>query len=145
MKFKKFRQFNEVSTVVQLDQAEEFHDLPAKDWGENSSSFSNPRVRSDVNLSLLQYMKSGFRAPEEGITMINKALQYHGSMLPSTYRPDQEGGELGIDLVQFGQDSGYKIYIIYDLAHESGRFEFYAEVGDEKRIAELLLDEGKRI
>jgi len=143
---KRYKNFlNEVSTAVEPDQAEKFHDLPAKDWGENSSAFSNPRVRAQVNTEILQYMKFGFRVPEEGISMINKALQRHGSMLPSTYRPDQEGEELGIDLMQFGQDSGYKIYIIFDLAHESGRFEFYAEVGDEKRIAELLLDEGKRI
>ena len=143
---KRYKNFlNEVSTAVEPDQAEEFHDLPAKDWGENSSAFSNPRVRAQVNTEILQYMKFGFSVPEECISMINKALQRHGSMLPSTYRPAQEGEELGIDLMQFGQDSGYKIYIIFDLVHESGRFEFYAEVGDEKRIAELLLDEGKRV
>tara|TARA_R110002020_G_scaffold49638_6_gene141143 strand:+ start:31666 stop:32100 length:435 start_codon:yes stop_codon:yes gene_type:complete len=143
---KKYRDFlKETTTTVEVDQAEEFHDLPAKDWGENSSLFRNPKIRSQVNYYLLNYLRVGFRVPEEGISSINKALERFGSYLPVTYRPDQEGEELGIDLLQYGQDSGYKIYIIFDLSHESGRFEFYAEVGDEKRIAELLLDEGKRV
>ena len=48
---------------------------------------------------------------------------------------------LAIDLKQYDQETPYKLYLIYDL--ENGYYNFHAEVGDEDRIADLLLDEGK--
>ena len=55
---KRYKNFlNEVSTAVEPDQAEEFHDLPAKVWCENSSAFSNPRVRAQVNTEIFRENK----------------------------------------------------------------------------------------
>ena len=55
--------------------------------------------------------------------------------------PDQVADELAIDLKQYDQEIPYKLYLIYDL--ENGYYNFHAEVGDEDRIADLLLDEGE--
>ena len=136
MKFKEFRQLTEDDNV-EVGQAEDFHEPT----GTFSSSLSNPRTRSQLNYFLVNHLKDRFRAPEVAMETIYKSLGQFGVHIPSTYVPDQEADELAIDLKQYDQETPYKLYLIYDL--ENGYYNFHAEVADEDRIADLLLDEGE--
>lgn len=136
MKFKEFRRLTEDDNV-EVEQAKDAHEPT----GTFSSSLSNPRTLSQLNYFLVNHLKSKFRAPEVAMEAIYKSLSQFGVHMPSTYVPDQVADELAIDLKQYDQDTPYKLYLIYDL--ENGSYNFHAEVADEDRIADLLLDEGE--
>ena len=136
MNFKEFRRLTEDDNV-EVGQAEDFHEPT----GTFSSNLSNPRTRSQLNYFLANHLKDSFRAPEVAMETIYKSLAQFGVYMPSTYVPDQVADELAIDLKQYDQDTPYKLYLIYDL--ENGYYNFHAEVADEDRIADLLLDEGE--
>ena len=136
MNFKEFRRLAEDDNV-EVGQAEDFHEPT----GTFSSSLSNPRTLSQLNYFLVNNLKNKFRAPEVALETIYKSLAQFGVHMPSTYVPDQVADELAIDLKQYDQDTPYKLYLIYDL--ENGYYNFHAEVADEDRIADLLLDEGE--
>jgi hypothetical protein len=60
----------------------------------------------------------------------------YGYDLAPLYDADPEGEEIVIDL-----DNNVGVYILYTLADDNS-YEFYAEVGNESRMQELLSDEG---
>jgi hypothetical protein len=133
----RFKQFVEELTSIESGQAIEAHEPT----GEGSSAIDNPKIRMEINYRLTNELYSPFLSPEGGIQAIRKVLHRFGFDLPALYDADPEGDELVIELNQFGQeDLASNIYILYYLSDE-GHYEFFAEVGDDERMDELM-DEG---
>ena len=157
----RFKQYLQELANIEVGQAEEAHE-PA---GEASSSIDNPRLRMEVNFRLVNELDNIFLSPEGGIQAIRKVLHRYGFDLPALYDADPEGDEVIIDIDQYGdvmgddpnssinwdeynanptdddndgaKDIQYYIYMLYYLTDE-GHYEFYAEVGDENRMEELM-------
>ena len=133
----RFKQFVEELTSIESGQAIEAHEPT----GEGSSAIDNPKIRMEINYRLTNELYSPFLSPEGGIQAIRKVLHRFGFDMPALYDADPEGDELVIELNQFGQeDLASNIYILYYLSDE-GHYEFFAEVGDDERMDELM-DEG---
>jgi len=133
----RFKQFVEELTSIESGQAIEAHEPT----GEGSSAIDNPKIRMEINYRLTNELYSPFLSPEGGIQAIRKVLHRYGFDLPALYDADPEGDELVIELNQFGQeDLASNIYILYYLSDE-GHYEFFAEVGNDERMDELM-DEG---
>jgi hypothetical protein len=136
----RFNQYLAELASVEDGQAIEAHEPT----GEASSSVDNPRVRMEVNVLLANGLNDTFVSPEAGIQAIRKVLHRFGFDLPALYDADPEGDEVVIELDQFGVSSDeyqYSIYILYYLTDE-GSYEFFAELGDDNRMEELISDEG---
>ena len=78
-----------------------------------------------------------FMSPESGIQRIRRVLHLYGYDMPALYDADPEGDEVVLDL-----DNNLGVYILYTLTDDDN-YEFYAEVGIESRMQELLSDEGE--
>ena len=91
----------------------------------------------EVNRILETEMDKPFTTPQSGILAVRKVLQYFNMGIPALYDLNIEGDEVVLDL-----DNGLSIYIIYGPTDE-GYYEFYAEVGDEETMKELMSDEGE--
>ena len=78
-----------------------------------------------------------FMSPESGIQRIRRVLHLYGYDMPALYDADPEGDEVVLDL-----DNNLGVYILYTLTDDN-HYEFYAEVGIESRMQELLSDEGE--
>lgn len=89
---------------------------------------------SQVNFRLADELDDTFISPESGILAIRKVLEKFDLELSALYGANPEGEEVVTDL---GKTN---IYIVYSPT-DDGRYEFYAEVGDEERMEELLSDE----
>jgi len=138
MRFKQFLNEMENLTGIESNQAEEAHEPT----GEGSSSINNPKIFMEVNLRLVNELNQVFLSPESGIQMIRKVLHRFSFDLPALYDADPEGDEVVIEINQFGQeDLSSNIYILYYLT-DAGYYEFYAEIGDEETMEDLLSDEG---
>lgn len=135
----RFKQFVEELTSIESGQAIEAHEPT----GEGSSAIDNPKIRMEINYRLTNELYSPFLSPEGGIQAIRKVLHRYGFDLPALYDADPEGDELVIELNQFGQeDLASNIYILYYLSDE-GHYEFFAEVGDDERMDELMNEGGE--
>jgi hypothetical protein len=125
-------------TGIEPGQAEEAHEPT----GEGRIEIDNPKVRMEMNTRLMNDLYSPFLSPENGIQAIRKVLHRYGFDLPALYDADSEGDEFAIDIEQFGQDNlTTNLYVLYYLTDEGG-YEFYAEVGTDARMEELLSDDG---
>jgi hypothetical protein len=89
---------------------------------------------SQVNFRLADELDDTFISPESGILAIRKVLEKFDLELSALYGVNPEGEEIVIDI---GETS---LYILYNPT-DDGRYEFYAEIGDEERMEELLSDE----
>lgn len=164
----KFKQYLQELASIDAGQAEEAHE-PA---GEESSSIDNPRLRMAVNLRLVNELNQIFLSPENGIQAIRKVLARYGFSLPALYDADPEGDEVIIEIDQFGdvegddpysvinwpefnsnsndddndgeEDVRYSVYILYYLTDE-GHYDFYAEIGDDDRMEELVSEVGDEL
>jgi len=106
-----------------------------------SSAITNPLILTDVNIRLLHGLNQPFLSPEGGIQSIRKVLHRFGFDMPALYDAEPEGDELIIDINQFNrEDLSSNIYILYYLTDE-GYYEFYAELGDDTRMKEIISDE----
>ena len=133
----RFKQFVEELANIESGQAEEAHEPT----GEGNSSVDNPKVRMEVNYRLVNELYTPFLSPEGGIQAIRKVLHRFGFDMPALYDADPEGDEIVFELDQFGLGQyETNIYILYYLTDE-GHYEFYAEVGDDERMDELMSDE----
>lgn len=108
--------------------------------GEVETPMATPSLM-DTNLDSLNTRLNydtdeKFMSPESGIQRIRRVLHLYGYDLPALYDADPEGEEIVIDL-----DDNVGVYILYTLTDDN-RYEFYAEVGNENRMQELLSDEG---
>jgi len=108
--------------------------------GEDSISALNPNVITEINFRLRNELNEILLTADQGIQKIRKTLHRYGFDLPAIYEADREGDELVIELNQFGfDDIESNIYILYYMT-DRGVYDFYAEVGDDKRMEELLSD-----
>ena len=134
----KFKHYLTELYNIEAGQADEKHEIPV---GENSSSISNPKIRAEMNYRLMNELGNYHLSPQSGIQAIRKVLHRYGFDLPALYDADPEGDEFVLDINQFGQENlTTNLYVLYYLTDE-GHYEFYAEVGDDARMEELLSDE----
>ena len=89
---------------------------------------------SQVNFRLADELDDTFISPESGILAIRRVLEKFDLELSALYGVNPEGEEIVTDI---GETN---LYILYNLT-DDGRYEFYAEIGDEERMEELLSDE----
>jgi hypothetical protein len=135
MRFKEYLQELDLSGVED-GQAEKAHEPT----GEGSSQITNPRIRMEINYRLTNELYGPFLSPEGGIQSIRKVLHRYGFDMPALYDADPEGDEIAFEIEQFGQDNlTTNIYILYYLTDE-GHYEFFAEVGDDARMDELMTE-----
>ncbi len=60
--------------------------------------------------------------------------------MPALYDANPEGDEIVFEIEQFGQANlSTNLYILYYLTDE-GSYDFFAEVGDDARMDELMAD-----
>ena len=93
----------------------------------------------EVNNILETELDKPFTTPQSGIMAVRKVLQYFSMGIPALYDLNIEGDEVVLDL-----DNGLSLYVIYAPTDE-GYYEFYAEVGDEERMNELMSEEDDNI
>ena len=135
MKFKEYLQELDLSGVEDA-QAEKAHEPT----GEASVQITNPKIRMEINYRLTNELYGAFLSPEGGIQSIRKVLHRYGFDMPALYDADPEGDEIAFEIEQFGQDNlATNIYILYYLTDE-GHYEFFAEVGDDARMDELMTE-----
>ncbi len=89
---------------------------------------------SQVNFRLADELDDTFISPESGILAIRRVLEKFDLELSTLYGVSLEGEEVVTDIGKT------KLYILYNPT-DDGRYEFYAEIGDEERMEELLSDE----
>lgn len=137
MRFKQF--LDEMNlTNIESGQAEEAHEPT----GEARIQIDNPKVRMEMNYRLVNELYSPFLSPEGGIQAIRKVLHRYGFDLPALYDANPEGDEFVLDIEQYGQENlSTNLYVLYYLTDEGG-YDFYAEVGTDARMEELLSDDG---
>lgn len=116
----KFKQYLDEMSLVENDQEEM--------KSEQSEDFSQ------INFRLANELDDTFISPESGILAIRKVLDDFDLDLSALYGTNPDGEEVIVDLDKTN------IYILYSPT-DDGRYEFYAEVGDEERMEELMSDE----
>lgn len=132
----RFKQFVENLTSIETGQAIEAHEPN----GEESVSILNPNLRAEINYRLTNELNDMILSADQGIQKIRKTMHRYGFDLPSLYEPDREGDELVIEISQYGlNELESNVYILYYLG-DKGNYEFYAEVGDDDRMEELIAD-----
>jgi len=135
MRFREYLQELDLS-AVEDGQAEDAHEPT----GEASSQITNPRIRMEINYRLTNELYQPFLSPEGGIQAIRKVLHRYGFDMPALYDADPEGDEIVFEIDQFGQENlSTNLYILYYLTDE-GHYEFFAEVGDDARMNELMAE-----
>lgn len=121
---------------IEVGQAIDAHE-PS---GEDSVSVLNPNVMTEVNFRLRNELDDIILNADQGIQKIRKTLHRYGFDLPAVYEADREGDEIVIELNQFGfEELDCNIYILYYM-NDRGVYEFYAEIGDDEKMDELLSD-----
>ena len=132
----RFKQFVEELTGIDASQAQDAHEPT----GEGKTSVDNPKIRMEVNYRLVNELYSPFLSPEGGIQAIRKVLHRFGFDMPALYDADPEGDEIIFELDQYGiGEYETNLYILYYLTDE-GHYEFYAEIGDDERMDELMAE-----
>jgi hypothetical protein len=135
MRFKEYLQELNLDAIDD-SQAEEAHEPT----GEASSQITNPRIRMEINYRFTNELYQPFLSPEGGIQAIRKVLHRYGFDMPALYDADPEGDEIVFEVDQFGQENlSTNLYILYYLTDE-GHYEFFAEVGDDARMDELMAE-----
>jgi hypothetical protein len=136
MRFKQYIEEMDL-TSIETGQAKDAHEPT----GEERIEIENPKIRMEINYRLVNELYQSFLSPEGGIQAIRKVLHRYGFDLPALYDADPEGDEFTMEIKQFGQeDLNTNIYVLYYLTDEGG-YEFYAEVGSNARMEELLSDD----
>ena len=135
MRFREYLQELDL-TAIEDSQAEDAHEPT----GEASSQITNPRIRMEINYRLTNELYEPYLSPEGGIQAIRKVLHRYGFDMPALYDADPEGDEIVFEIDQFGQENlSTNLYILYYLTDE-GHYEFFAEVGDNARMDELMAE-----
>jgi len=93
-----------------------------------------------INQKLDAALSQNFLSPESAIQVIRKVLHFYGLDMPALYGANPEGDEIVLEIGRFAQlDMSTNIYILYYLT-DDGHYEFFAEIGDEARMHELMSD-----
>jgi hypothetical protein len=108
-----------------------------------TENHTDDAICMELNTRLSDVLSTPFSSPEIGIQIIRKVLHRYGYDMPALYGADPEGEEIVLDVEPLDEiGSSTNIYIIYYLSDDGG-YEFYAEVGDEDKMNQLLSDEGE--
>ena len=108
-----------------------------------TENHTDDAICMELNTRLADVLSTPFSSPEIGIQNIRKVLHRYGYDMPALYGADPEGEEIVLDVEPLDEiGSSTNIYIIYYLSDDGG-YEFYAEVGDEDKMNQLLSDEGE--
>lgn len=123
--------------------------LPFKDYlndneeeqsEEPSYSSDNPAYDT-INAELNSELFTPIYNPQAGIQKIRKVLTKYGYDMPAVYGLEEEGDELTFELTRFEDDNHVcYLYLIYYLT-DADYYDFYAQVGDEKTIDDLVSEE----
>ena len=105
----------------------------------DSSIITDSKVRDNINQRLNHELTDLILSPESGIQKVRKVLLSCGLDMPALYDADPDGDELVLDIDQSGEEQLY-LYLIYYLA-DDGRYDFYAELTDDKGLEEIMSDE----
>ena len=161
MKFKEYLQ--------ELSQIDDGQAIAAHEpTGEESLQILNPKTLVKANLELSNELNDVIVSPYVGVQKIRKVLYRYALDLPALYDVDPQGDEVVIEVDQFGDTLGDNlfsnsnwdeynanptddnldgqkdeqcfVYILYYLTDEGG-YEFYAEIGNNARMEELLSEE----
>jgi hypothetical protein len=93
-----------------------------------------------INQRLDAALSQNFLSPESAIQVIRKVLHFYGLDVPALYGANPEGDEIVLEIGRFAQlDMSTNIYILYYLT-DDGHYEFFAEIGNEARMHELMSD-----
>jgi hypothetical protein len=120
----RFKQY--LNELAELGQPIVVQSMPPGHEEGPAQTEINNRLDRDLNDVLL--------SPESGLQRIRKVLSAYGHDMPALYDADPEGDEVILDL-----EDDLGVYIIYYLTDDDN-YEFYAEVGKESRMEELLSD-----
>ena len=109
--------------------------------GQMETNWNSDNLDSEpINQKLDATLSQNFLSPESGIQVIRKVLHFYGLDVPALYGADPEGDEIVLEIGRFAQlDMSTNIYILYYLT-DDGHYEFFAEIGDEARMQELMSD-----
>ena len=109
--------------------------------GQMETNWNSDDLDSEpINQKLDDTLSQNFLSPESGIQVIRKVLHFYGLDVPALYGADPEGDEIVLEIGRFGQlDMNTNIYILYYLT-DDGHYEFFAEVGDDARMDELMTE-----
>lgn len=109
--------------------------------GQMETNWNSDNLDSEpINQKLDDTLSQNFLSPESGIQVIRKVLHFYGLDVPALYGADPEGDEIVLEIGRFAQlDMSTNIYILYYLT-DDGHYEFFAEIGDEARMQELMSD-----
>jgi len=103
-----------------------------------SPTMVDDKTIDQVNFCLDTDLDKPFLSPESGIQAIRKVLARFEIDLPALYGANSEGDEI---VMQLSNDVAMtNIYILYYLTDDN-HYEFYAEVGDEETMNDLMSDE----
>lgn len=109
--------------------------------GQMETNWHSDDLNSEpINQRLDATLSQNFLSPESAIQVIRKVLHFYGLDMPALYGANPEGDEIVLEIGQFGQlNMSTNIYILYYLT-DDGHYEFFAEIGDEARMHELMSD-----
>ena len=103
-----------------------------------SPTMVDDKTIDQVNFCLDTDLDKPFLSPESGIQAIRKVLSRFEIDLPALYGANSEGDEI---VMQLSNDVVMtNIYILYYLTDDN-HYEFYAEIGDEETMNDLMSDE----
>ena len=103
-----------------------------------SPTMVDDKTIDQVNFCLDTDLDKPFLSPESGIQAIRKVLARFEIDLPALYGANSEGDEI---VMQLSNDVAMtNIYILYYLTDDN-HYEFYAEIGDEETMNDLMSDE----
>ena len=106
--------------------------------GAPSPTMVDDKTIDQVNFCLDTDLDKPFLSPESGIQAIRKVLSRFEIDLPALYGANSEGDEI---VMQLSNDVAMtNIYILYYLTDDN-HYEFYAEIGDEETMNDLMSDE----
>lgn len=88
-----------------------------------------------INDKFEERLEDSFGSPEEGFAIIQDALSEYDVTIPEMEEMDSDGSEI---IIKIGQDAF--LYTIYG-KDEMDKYEFYAELTDQKGVTEILADE----
>lgn len=88
-----------------------------------------------INDKFEERLEDSFDSPEEGFAIIQDALSEYDVTIPEMEEMDSDGSEI---IIKIGQDAF--LYTIYG-KDEMDKYEFYAELTDQKGVTEIMTDE----
>ena len=116
--------------------------IQEEDLVESESSSLDTVVQNKINSALYGELdSSSILTVQSGIQKIRKTLHGFGYDMPVFYGLDPEGDEITFDLNRFDNlDDIIYLYVLYSIT-ENGYYDFYAQVGDEETINNLVSEE----